>query len=111
MDTHQYSKKGPETLRSKFPTKGLWPSGLVIYQWLQYSTDPSISRHSHEGSLAFDKFSFFPDSPQVQYLVTGSESGSETESETETTHLLVPSSGRCTTAVGSQRIEYSIVKA
>ena len=30
--------------------------------------------------------------------------GSESESETETTHLLVPSSGRCTTAVGSQRI-------
>ena len=31
----------------------------------------------------FDKFSFFPDSPQVRYLVTGSESGSESESESE----------------------------
>ena len=56
----------------------------------------------------FDKFSFFPDSPQVRKLVTGSESGSETESETETTHLLVPSSGRCTTAVGSQRILFTV---
>ena len=47
---------------------------------------------------------FFSDSPQVRYLVTGSESGSESESESENTDLLVPSSGRCTTAVGSQRI-------
>ena len=31
----------------------------------------------------FDKFSFFPDTPQVRYLVTGSESGSESESESE----------------------------
>ena len=37
----------------------------------------------------FDKISFFSDSPQVQKLVTGSESGSGSESETETTHLLL----------------------
>ena len=45
----------------------------------------------------FDFFSFFSDSPQVRYLVTGSESGSESEN----TDLLVSSSGRCTTTTQS----------
>ena len=31
----------------------------------------------------FVKFSFFSDSPQVRYLVTGSESGSESESQSQ----------------------------